>query len=302
MFPGDGTTEEYPELGSSFEQEIERRLELGIRAGKYTNVHAVLLSDQNNVRFERYFTAIDARWGDVLGEVTFTSKTLHDLRSMSKSVVGLLYGIALSDGIVPTLEEPLLSALPKYKDLTNKNLLRITAADVLTMQLGFEWDESLPYSDARNSEISMERLTDRCRYVLERPIVHEPGKHWEYSGGGTALLACMLEEASGSSLMEYARSKLFSPLGIDTVEWVQGADGKEIAASGLRLRPRDMVKFGRLILNKGRHHGKQIVPKDWIEASIEPHANVDADLGYGYHWWVAKHWNWCAAFGTVANE
>lgn len=284
---------------SDFAALAGERIDAGVRAGKLDKLHAVVAVRGGEVVLERYYAGKDERWGDPLGRVEFDAETLHDLRSVSKSIVGLLYGIALEERKVPPPEEPLLAHLPRYADLRDDaRRTRITVADALTMQLGLEWDESLPYSDLRNSEIAMEFAPDRCRYVLERPIVAEPGTTWTYSGGATALLACLTTDGTRMTLLDYAREKLFSPLGIEHVEWVTGRDGAEAAASGLRMRPRDLAAIGALLLDGGEHNGTHIVPKRWIDASFKHHARIDDNIDYGYHWYVARRWNWYAAFGN----
>ena len=284
---------------SQIASEIGRRLDSKARDGSLPNLHAVVVASHDGLVFERYFQGVDERWGESLGTVMFSSDTLHDLRSVTKSVVGLLYGIAHREGRVPALNQSVVRSLSRFADLHNDpKRSRITIADVLTMQLGLAWDEALPYTDPRNSEIAMEHAPDRCRYVLERPVAADAGTQWTYSGGATTLLACLLVEGTGTSLLEYAHQKLFSPLGIEEVDWVKGAHGSEVAASGLRLRARDAAKIGQLVLNQGRYNGVQLVPMDWIDDSLKAHTSVDDDFAYGYHWWIAKRWAWVAAFGN----
>jgi len=117
--------------------------------------------------------------------------------------------------------------------------------------LGLRWDESLPYTDPRNSETAMDMAPDRYRYVLEQPIVDAPGSRWAYNGGATALIARLISQGSGQSIVDFARERLFAPLGIYDFEWTADRRGEPIAASGLRLRPRDLAKIGQLILNGG---------------------------------------------------
>lgn len=284
---------------AGFETTVGERIDQGVRQGSLSNLHGVVIVRGGKLVFEHYFEGPDERRGRRLGVVEFTPATLHDLRSVSKSVVGLLYGIALAEGKVPPPDAPLLAQFSKYPELADDPARRnISVADALSMQLGLEWDESLPYTDPRNSETAMDRTQDRCRFVLSRPVRHEPGTQWTYTGGATALLACLIVDGTGMSLLEYARARLFTPLGIEHVEWVTHFDGAEIAASGLRLRPRDMARIGQLVLDRGAYAGVQVVPAPWIDESLESHANVDDQLDYGYHWWIAPHWGWVAAFGN----
>jgi len=166
----------------------------------------------------------------------FAPIPLHDLRSVTKSIVGLLYGIALASGKVPAPEAPLLASFPEYAELAAApGRDRLTIGHVLTMTMGTDWDEtSLPYSDPRNSEIAMDMAPDRYRFVLERVVISEPGKYWHYNGGATALLGRIIAKGTGKPLTEFAREALFDTLGIGATEWFKGKDGEPIAASGLR--------------------------------------------------------------------
>jgi hypothetical protein len=150
----------------------------------------LLVAKGDRLLLEHYETGEDENWGTKLGRVAFGPVVRHDLRSVSKSVVGLLYGIALAEGKVPPPEAKLYARFPEYADLAAQSGRdRLTIAHVLSMTLGFEWDElTIPYDDPRNSENAMVVAPDRYRYILERPIVGEPGSKWVYCGGATALL------------------------------------------------------------------------------------------------------------------
>jgi len=149
---------------------------------------------------------------------------------------------------------------------------------------------SQSYADPRNSEIAMDAAPDRYRYILSRPVDAPPGTRFTYSGGDVALLGEVIARATGEPLADYARRRLFAPLGIDRFEWLKDAKGIPIAASGLRLRPRDMAAIGQMMLENGRWRGRQIVPATWIREVIAQHAQVqpNAQCGteYGYLWWL----------------
>lgn len=267
---------------------LGERLEQVFNAGAAPNWHAVYVLHRGVRVLERYQSGADERWGRPLGNVAHQSDTRHDVRSVTKSVVGLLYGIALAEGIVPALDSPVVAAFPEYPDLVEDAARqRIRVADVLAMTMGLDWNEDLPYSDPRNSEIAMERSADRYRFVLERPVVAEPGTVWRYSGGATALLGRLISQGTGQSLDAFARSRLFSPLGIDDVEWVPGRNGEPAAASGLRLRAPDLARVGQLLLQRGQWEGRSIVPAEWVAASLLPRVNAFEGVKYGYHWYVA---------------
>lgn len=277
-------------------------LDQGFAEGKYKNLHSVVVIRGGKLVLERHFKGRDERWGYSLGIVEHSPESKHDLRSVSKSIVGLLYGIALHDGKVPDLDAPVIEQFPHYEDLARDPQRRkITISDVLSMKLGLEWNEDLPYTDPRNSEIAMENAADRYRFVLERPFVEEPGERWRYNGGATAILAHLVSRGVDRPLLDYARDRLFTPLGIADVEWVAGSNGEPAAASGLRLRASDLAKIGQLILNRGRWDGKQIVPEAWLDASFDPQARTGTQLEYGRHWWLGRLRNgerWMAGFGN----
>lgn len=283
-----------PDMGAQIDARVDD--------GSFENLHAVIVARGGKLVLERYYDGEDEYWGRPRGRVAFDANELHDLRSVTKSLVGLLYGIALAEGKVPPLDAALVDQFPEYPDLAADPMRRrITVAHALTMKMGTEWDEGLSYANPRNSEHAMELADDRYRFVLDRPMLKEPGSRWVYNGGATAVLGRLIAKGSGMSLRDYADEKLFKPLGIDAFYWVRGRDGEYVAASGLRLRPRDLAKIGQLVLDEGRWEGKQIVPADWLAQSFQIRASVD-ELNYGYHWWLgpqtAEGVRWVAGFGN----
>ncbi|MGI9622227.1 MAG: serine hydrolase domain-containing protein [Acidimicrobiales bacterium] len=267
--------------------DLGEQIDAGIDQGRFDNLHAVLVVHESELILERYYEGQDEIWGRTRGRVAFGPDELHDLRSVTKSLVSLLYGIALSEGIVPPLDAPLVEQFPEYPDLaTDAQRGRMTVAHALTMTMGTEWDENLPYTDPRNSETAMELAEDRYRFVLDRPMVTEPGIQWTYNSGATAVIGRLIAKGSGRSLLDYAEEKLFAPLDIAEFEWVRGKDGEHIASSGLRLRPLDLAKIGEMLLDDGRWNGRQVVPADWLEQSFTSPASPD-DTNYGYQWWLS---------------
>ena len=288
---------------AGFDPQLGARLDEAVRKGELRNLHAVLIARGGKLVVERYYEGRDERWGQPLGTVTFGPDVTHDLRSISKSVVGLLYGIALADGKVPPPDQPLVDQFPAYKDLiADPRRRRMTIAHALSMTLGTEWNEDLPYDDPRNGEYAMEMAPDRYRFVLDRPLVAEPGSRWNYNGGATAVLAHLIAEGVSKPLFLYAREKLFDPLGIRDVQWTLGTNGEAAAASGLRMRPRDLAKLGQLVLGRGRWGERQLVPAEWLDQSFTPHAHAEEGIDYGYQWWLGRLSEngqpWIAGFGN----
>jgi len=266
-----------------------------IRSWPELGVHAILIERNGQLIYEEYFDGFDERWGVPLGRVSMKLDTRHDLRSMTKSVVSALVGIALAEGSIRSLDQPLIKWFPEYADLDTPERRRVTLAHVLSMTSGFKWNENVPYSDPRNDEIRMTRDKEPLRYALSAAFDRDPGAEFNYNGGLTQVMAAVLERATKTSIEDYARTKLFEPLGITDVEWVGYLAGMPAAASGLRLRPRDAAKFGSLYLNGGKWNGKQVIPAPWVELSTRrhfrfaPRTGPDAagSFGYSYFWWYS---------------
>lgn len=270
-------------------QTVENRLAAAFERGELAGLHAVVVEVAGERVLEAYFPGADERWGSPLGERSHGPDTLHDLRSVTKSVVGLLYGIALEEGAVPAPEASLLSQFPQYADLAgDKRRDAMTIDHALTMQLGTRWNESLPYSDPNNSETAMEAAEDRYRFVLDRPMASDPGTQWSYNGGAVALLAKLIENGTKMPIDRYAQLRLFEPLGIGDFEWVRGADGVPSAASGLRLSARNLTGLGAMIANDGMYEGRQIVPKAWLARSFAPAVEIQPGFSYGYLWYLGE--------------
>jgi CubicO group peptidase (beta-lactamase class C family) len=274
---------------AGFTADLGARLDKAIADHRIWNLHGLVVLRGDRLVLERYFDGEDhARGIGPIGRVTFTPDTLHDLRSCSKSIVGLLYGVALQQGKVPPPEAPLFSAFPEHADLANKDGRdRLTIQHVLTMTMGTDWDESsLPYFDPRNSETAMDNAPDRYRYILERRVVETPGTHWTYCGGATALLARIIAKGSRKTLHEFARENLFDPLGMDRTEWATGRDGEPFAASGARMSVRDLARIGVMMLHGGKVGEHAVVPADWAARCVTPIVSVDEMRRYGYQWFV----------------
>jgi CubicO group peptidase (beta-lactamase class C family) len=273
--------------GAAAGGDIDSLLAPLLRDGKVSGLHTLLAARGGRLVVERYWEGEDWDRGNPLGKVTFGPKVLHDLRSVSKSIVGMLYGVALADGKVPPPEAKLYPQFPEYADLAHEpSRGRLTIAHVLSMTLGLEWDEvTFPYSDPRNSETRMDAAPDRYRFILNRPIVSEPGVKWTYCGGATALLGRLIAKGTGQSLIDFARKAMFAPMRLGPTDWTTGRDDEPLAASGLRMRAPDLLRIGQMVLANGGSQGRQIVPAEWLKRSTEPVVVIDETRRYGWHWY-----------------
>jgi len=234
--------------------------------------------------YEHYFTAEDQRWRRSLGLVPHDASTLHDLQSITKSVVAILTGIALDRGRIKNVDAPVMSFFPQYADLRTRDKDRVTLRDLLTMTSGFDWPHSLAFARRAGA------APDPVRFVLQQPITATPGTIWSYSNIGVDLLGDIVQKAAGRPLTAFAKEALFAPLGITDWEWRQLPKGIPDSAGGLRLRPRDLVKIGQLVLNHGVWHGRRIVSAAWTRQMTAPHSPPGWLSGiadaYGYLWWL----------------
>lgn len=281
------------------------------------NIHSLVIERRGALVAEVYRSGRDrplgVRYGvnNLFGLPThFDQDTLHDTRSVSKSVVSLLYGIALAKGRAPGVDTSILTLTPELSPPW-ASATTLTIGQLLSMSSGLQWVEG-SVGLIKSDEIRLFWKSDLDRFVLERPMASEPGTKFNYNGGGTTVLANALVRLSGKPLTELAREDLFAPLGIARFEWTDDVHGRALAFGGLSLRPRDMLKLGRLVNTQGMWHGRQVVPADWIAQSLQPristgmrYISLDGKpMSYGYQWWLGHvAWRgrdlaWAAALGN----
>ncbi|AOP32943.1 serine hydrolase [Leptospira tipperaryensis] len=287
-------------------------------ASEKSGFHSLLIERHGKLVTEIYHDGDDKplslRYGLRLpfdGESTFNEKTLHDVRSVSKSVVSLLFGIAIEKGLIEGIDTPVLSSFPELSISENDPRKTITWKHLLTMSSGLHWEEwrsGFLFSD----ETRLYWKKNLVEFVFDREVSEVPGKTFNYNGGGTSVLAEILTKKTGKSLKDLAGEWILHPIGIEDYEWVEDRHGRGLAFGGLRLRPRDMLKLGRLILNEGVWNRKQIVPKKWIQDSLKPQISTNvtffrsdgSSMDYGYQWWIGetrltnRNVPWKAALGN----
>ena len=260
-----------------------------ILADTFTNIHSLLILRNNKLVYENYFPGKDEIWGLKLGYIKHDINTLHDVRSISKSVVSACIGIAVMQKKIKSIDDPIFDYLPgyiKYKTAFNAG---ITIRHLLTMSSGIDWDEDAPHNTSKNDESSMEKSDDPVAYTLSLPMAHKPGTVWNYNSGSVQVLAAIIKDISRYNIDEYAAHYLFEPLGITDYKWINMRKNFPAAASGLRLRSRDLLKIALLYLNKGEYNKVQIIPGAWIKQSFSTailRDGVTKSRGYGYLFWI----------------
>jgi len=270
------------------------------------NLHSVLVERGGKLVAELYRRGPDRSiWSLFARETDFGPQTRHDLRSISKSVISLLVGIARQQGKLANLAQPVLDFYPEYAELRTPERLAITLEHLLGMSTGLAWNESLAsYGSFANDETRLYWDWAPYRYVLSRAIEAAPGTRFNYNGGNTAVLADVLQRVTQTRLKDFARSALFEPLGITDWEWVGDPYGRSLAFAGLRMRPRDLAKLGRLVLNRGQWQGRQLLAPEWVDESLQPRLPTGDGGQYGQQWWTGtttwqgKPLAWSAAIGN----
>jgi CubicO group peptidase (beta-lactamase class C family) len=253
------------------------------------NIHSVLVARHGRLLFEHYRPGEDECWGEPLGSVAHGLNSKHDLRSVTKSVISLLLGIALDRKLINGIDDSIINWFPQYPDLRTREKERITLRHLLTMSAGLEWNENVPFTDPKNSEVRMLCSTDQYRYVLEQPVVAPGGQIWNYNSGGTLLLEAVVAKAADGALDDVASEFLFKPLGITDYAWTKNLKSGIFEVGGLRLRSRDLAKIGQLVVNGGDWNGRQIVSQKWVKESTAAHmCPADLTYFYGYQWWLGR--------------
>jgi CubicO group peptidase (beta-lactamase class C family) len=268
----------------------------------YPQVRSVLVVRHGYLVYERYWQGVTASDG-------------NDVQSVTKSVVSALVGIALGEGKLKGLDQPvgeLLAAhLPSDAD---PRVARVTLEQLLTMTSGLAGDDPSLGGDPRISQ-RQGASRDWVRHILGRRLATNPGTSFAYSSATSQLLSAVVADATGVSTLAFARARLFGPLGIASakapepvfvahpsqaavityqrarVAWPTDPQGYHLGFSGLKLPSRDLAKFGYLYLNGGRWDATQVIPAGYVAASTRPHSTPTPDgpgESYGYQWWVSS--------------
>jgi CubicO group peptidase (beta-lactamase class C family) len=238
----------------------------------YPDVHAILVHRGGKLVLEEYFYNHDR-------------DRRHQMRSLTKSVVSAVAGLAVDRGLLRE-DERVLARMP-YERYANPDPRKdaITLRDLLTMQSGLacdDWDGGSP-----GNESKLYQSSDWVKFVLDLPMQDAPGTRGRYCSGNVKVIVRMVERATGTPFVTFAQRHLFTPLGIeaDDLRWNYALDASNAATFGqVYLRPRDMLKLGLLVHQQGQWAGRQLLSREWVARSTAAHATV-GDQRYGYLWW-----------------
>lgn len=250
----------------------------------------LLAADGDAAAIPRFRSLLVARHGRLVAEYYYggtDSTTLFDVRSVTKSVVCALTGIALRDGVLAGTAgsmAPFLAA----SDTLDAADSTVTVRHLLTMTSGYEWDETT--GPDYNLWIA---ASDHVQYLLDRPHTSLPGGTFAYNSAAVHVLGVVLQDAAGIPLPRYAAVRLFGALAVDTVAWEALDHGTVNGGSGMALHARDLLKFGQLLLQHGWSGEASVVPEAWVDSVTRPQFAWRQSVGplqrvtYGMLWWVS---------------
>lgn len=237
------------------------------RAENLSPLNSLIIQHKGEVVAERYYRGMNA------------GKTMN-MKSVSKTLLSPLIGIALRDNLIEGVDQKLADLLPDYFEaLDDPHKNSITLHHVLSMTTGLEGTSFGNYGAWVTSR-------DWVKFALDQPVVCPLENCMTYSTGNTHLLSVILSRVSNRNLRSYAREVFFQKVGIPLYNWDKDPQGYYLGGNNMALRPRDMLRFGEVFLNEGRYNGEQILPASWIEQSWKM-ITVSPWNGhrYGYLWW-----------------
>ena len=232
-------------------------------------LHSLLIQHRGELVFEQYYNGARAN-------------RPANMKSASKSVISALIGIAIEQGHIESVDATLAEFFPEYlagDEYAEKR--GITVENLLTMQSGLETTSNRNYGRWVASR-------DWVQFAIDQPLVARPGTTMLYSTGSTHLLSAILTRTTGMDAKAFAQQHLTRPMGFSMSYWPRDPQGIYFGGNDMEMTPRQMLAFGAMYLNGGRHGDTRVVPEHWVAASHEPRARSPRGQGrfYGYGWWL----------------
>ena len=210
-----------------------------------------------------------------------------ELRSATKSYVSALVGIALAQGLIDSLDQPMISFFPEFNSpALDPRTRSITVRHLLTMRAGID------YSDGDPLHIPYTQSDHWVQKTIHLPLKYSPGEKFYYSSVQTHLLSAIIAKQSGMSTRDFGKKYLFEPGRIQIGHWDQDPQGIYFGGSGLSMTPRAMARFGEIIRQHGKAELSTVIPEEWIHRSIKPNNLLNSiwgeftSLNYGFSWWM----------------
>ncbi len=262
-------------------------------------IHSILVIKNGKLVFEKYYAGRKFNLGQYTGGTGYDLNDLHVLCSTTKSFTSALFGIAMDQGFIQSVEQKVFDFFPEHADLLLQapSKSKMTIKHLLTMTSGLTYDdESLPYTDARNDMHRFYVSRDPIRFLLALPLFAEPGTVFDYANCNTNILGEIIARTVAERLDVFAKENLFDKLGIQQHQWQVVKNNVILCSGDLHLRPRDMAKFGLLFLNRGKWQGASIISSEWCDRATAAYLNPNhynsqfrAADGYGFQWWQKNY-------------
>ncbi|MEM6485044.1 MAG: serine hydrolase [Pseudomonadota bacterium] len=238
-------------------------------------VAAILVLKDGEICLEHYEFGLDprSRWMSM---------------SVAKSISSTLVGIAIAEGCIASVEDPLDRYLPELRGGAYEG---VSIRHLLQMCSGVEWLEAPTDPTSHRSTMLQLQISQQpgaiLRFMSGLKRLAEPGTRWNYSTGETHVVGELLRAATGENLAHYATSRLWAPLGMeaDASWWLESADGLEVAGSGISATLRDYARFGLFAMHAGAIGGRYVVPETWFDEATAPKTVDGERIDYGYQWW-----------------
>jgi CubicO group peptidase (beta-lactamase class C family) len=220
----------------------------------------------NAAELETLYSLLVVKNDHLIAESYFNGGAVHQktlVQSASKSYISALVGIALEEGCLSSLDQKLVDFFPEMADqITDSRKNAITIREMLQMRSGY------PDEETHQEYLDALYWGEYPELIVEFPLVSDPGARFNYSNLTYSWLAIILYRTCGTDLKNYAQENLFQPLDTEVGKWLQDRDGHYIGSGGIHVTARDAARFGWLYLNDGEYQGEQIVPADWVRASL----------------------------------
>jgi CubicO group peptidase (beta-lactamase class C family) len=239
-------------------------------AAQLPRLRSLLVSRRGSLILERYYGGARAT-------------TPANIKSASKSVISALVGIALSKGLIKTVDQRIVEFFPELAKDPEPKKRDITIEDLITMRSGLESTSGREYGAWVQSR-------NWVRYVLAQPLIDEPGTRVEYSTGTSHLLSAILTKATKKSTWQFAQEELARPLGFSLAQWPQDPQGIYFGGNDMLMTPRQMIRFGELYESDGRVGERQVIPKAWVDKADDGvgRSRWGSDREYGYGFWIRE--------------
>ncbi|HEX2945184.1 MAG TPA: serine hydrolase [Clostridia bacterium] len=259
------TTPEEQGIDSSILKQVDSDI-----AAKGVNIRSLLVIKNGYIIFEKYY------------KDNYGINTRDEIASATKSFSSALIGIALREGYIDNIDSSVVSILPEVlSESSSESASKVTIRNILEMTSGFDWMDSVDEYPAMTSG-------DPLKYLFAKHITNDPGIFWNYNTLGSHTLSALIQKTTNLNTAVFANAYLFQPLGIKNWDWVQ-VYGLPLGGHSIFLTTRDFAKFGYLYLNEGLWENKQIIPSEWVKASLTPYNDAwGSSYQYGYQWWIDK--------------